>query len=146
VITKIRGRRRAPTLLIDHVCVFVGNVVDLVDLTTLRHKYIRSESGCGLGNVAVHPSNKYFAVAEKGTVPNILVFEFPSLRLHRIMRKGTLEAYSHLSFNPRGDLIASVGCSPDYQLTVWDWKKELVVLRTKVRQLPNIVFVSNPLC
>jgi hypothetical protein len=104
----------------------------MIDTNTGAQSYLRSSSGCGLGHIAVHSSQRYFAVGEKGVMPNILVFEFPSLKLHRILRKGTQEAYSHITFNPKGTLIASVGSSPDYQLTVWDWKREVIVLRTKV--------------
>lgn len=112
---------------------FSGNVIQLIDLTTGSHQYVRSSSGMGLGHIAVHPSQKYFAVGEKGINPNIFVFAFPSLRLFRTLRKGTLEAYAHLTFNPKGNYIASVGSNPDYQLTVWDWKNESTILRTKVR-------------
>ena len=110
-----------------------GNVVQMTDANSGAQTYLRSSSGGGLGHIAVHPSQSYFAVAEKGTMPNILIFEYPSLRLHRILRGGTLEAYSHVAFNPKGNLLASVGSGPDYQLTVWDWKQESIILRTKVR-------------
>lgn len=79
----------------------------------------------------VHPSRKYFAVAEKGNKPNINIFEYPSLKLHRILHEGTEEAYANLDFSPKGDKLASVGSAPDYMLTVWDWKNEQVILRSK---------------
>lgn len=28
-------------------------------------------------------------------------------------------------------MIATVGSSPDYMLTVWDWKQEKIILRSK---------------
>lgn len=43
----------------------------------------------GIGAIAVHPSRKYFAIAEKGNWPNIYIYEYPSLRLYRVIRKGT---------------------------------------------------------
>ena len=46
----------------------------------------------------VHPSRKYFAVAEKGESPNINMFEYPSLKLYRILRGGTERAYSYVDF------------------------------------------------
>lgn len=46
----------------------------------------------------VHPSKKYFAVAEKGESPNINIFEYPSLKLHRILRGGTERSYSYVDF------------------------------------------------
>ena len=37
-----------------------------------------------------------------------------------------------MDFSPGdGALLASVGGSPDFMLTVWDWKKENVLLRSK---------------
>lgn len=36
--------------------------------------------------VKAHPNKKYFAVAEKGNHPNIIVYEYPSLRPFRILR------------------------------------------------------------
>ena len=50
----------------------------------------------------VHPSRKYFAVGEQGYEPHILIFEYPSLKLYRICRKGTETAYAFLSFSPDG--------------------------------------------
>jgi hypothetical protein len=46
----------------------------------------------------VHPSRKFFAVAEKGNAPNINIYEFPSLKLYRILRGGTEAAYSFVDF------------------------------------------------
>ena len=45
---------------------------------------------------------------------------------------GTEAVYSHLDFAPgEGRLMASVGGSPDFMLTVWDWERESIVLRSK---------------
>lgn len=44
---------------------------------------------------------------------------------------GTEEAYVFGDFNNAGTLLASVGSSPDYMLTIWDWKQEKIVLRSK---------------
>jgi len=33
--------------------------------------------------------------------------------------------------SPDGKLMASVGSDPDYMLTLWDWKQEKIVLRSK---------------
>jgi len=39
-----------------------------------------------------------FAVAEKGVSPNINIYEYPSLRLYRILRGGTERSYSCADF------------------------------------------------
>jgi len=36
-----------------------------------------------------------------------------------------------LCCSPDGKLLASVGGDPDYMLTLWDWKQEKIVLRSK---------------
>ncbi|XP_033641081.1 cilia- and flagella-associated protein 44-like isoform X3 [Asterias rubens] len=108
-----------------------GNVVELLDIQTKEQRYIRSTSGGGIGALAVHPSSKYFAVCEKGEMPNINIFEYPSLKLYRILRGGTEKSYAFADFNPGGMLLASVGGAPDYMLTVWDWMNETTVLRSK---------------
>lgn len=56
----------------------------------------------------MHPTKQYFAVAEKGVYPNIYIYEYPSLRLKRILRKGTERSYSNICFSLSGDKLASV--------------------------------------
>lgn len=34
-------------------------------------------------------------------------------------------------FNSKGSKIATVGAAPDFMMTVWDWKTEKIILRTK---------------
>ncbi|XP_074652110.1 cilia- and flagella-associated protein 44-like isoform X2 [Tubulanus polymorphus] len=119
-------------LLDEKTIVFVaGNYVELIDLLTKEQSYIRSTSGGGIGAIAVHPSRQFLAVAEKGTAPNINIYEFPSLKLYRILRGGTEAAYAYVDFSPDGKLLASVGGDPDYMLTIWNWKQERIVLRSK---------------
>ena len=69
----------------------------------------------------MHPSRKHFAVAEKGKNPNIYIYEYPSMKLYRILRKGTEFVYSHIEFSVSGTKLVSIGGNPDYTITVWDW-------------------------
>ncbi|XP_060090627.1 cilia- and flagella-associated protein 44 [Heteronotia binoei] len=108
-----------------------GNQVVLLDLKIRYQRYLRSSSGGGIGTITVHPNKTFFAVGEKGWKPNMIIYEYPSLRPYRILRGGTEEAYAFADFNRSGTMIATVGSSPDYMLTVWDWKQEKIVLRSK---------------
>ncbi|XP_042644979.1 LOW QUALITY PROTEIN: cilia- and flagella-associated protein 44 [Tyto alba] len=108
-----------------------GNQVVLLDLKTNSQSYLRSSSGGGIGFITAHPTKQYFAVGEKGKKPNLIIYDYPSLRPYRILRGGTEEAYVSGDFNDAGTLLASVGSSPDYMLTIWDWKEEKIVLRSK---------------
>ncbi|XP_067402528.1 LOW QUALITY PROTEIN: cilia- and flagella-associated protein 44 [Emydura macquarii macquarii] len=125
--------KRANLLLLDSrtLLYVAGNQLVFLDLKTKYQSYLRSSSGGGIGIITVHPSKQYFAVGEKGWKPNIIIYEYPSLKPYRILRGGTEEAYAFADFNHYGTLLASVGSSPDYMLTIWDWKQEKIVLRSK---------------
>lgn len=44
---------------------------------------------------------------------------------------GAEKSYSDIGFNSAGDKIVSVAGDPDYMLTIWDWKNESIILRSK---------------
>ncbi|XP_066534174.1 cilia- and flagella-associated protein 44 isoform X2 [Hoplias malabaricus] len=126
-------RRRANLQLLDeNTLTFVaGNMLVLLNIQTKEKRYSRSCSGGGIGTVMPHPSRRYVAVAEKGEQPKIIIYEYPSMRPYRVLRGGTGRAYSCIDFDREGTLLASVGSAPDYMLTLWNWKQEQVVLRSK---------------
>ncbi|XP_069745603.1 cilia- and flagella-associated protein 44-like isoform X2 [Narcine bancroftii] len=108
-----------------------GNLVIFMDIKTKEQKYIRSSSNGGIGIVMVHPGGNYFALGEKGIKPNIIIYEYPSLKPYRILQGGTERGYSFVDFNLSGNLLVSVGENPDYMATIWNWKQEKIVLRSK---------------
>ncbi|XP_060756826.1 cilia- and flagella-associated protein 44-like [Neoarius graeffei] len=125
-------RRGNLHLLDEDTLAFVaGNMLVLLDMNTKEQRYIPSSGGGGIGAMMPHPSRSYFAVAEKGEQPDIIIYEYPSLQPYRTLRGGTCKAYSCVNFNNDGTLLASVGGATDYMLTLWDWNQEQVVLRYK---------------
>ncbi|GAB5369824.1 hypothetical protein AAMO2058_001439500 [Amorphochlora amoebiformis] len=109
----------------------VGNTIQLIDLETFGRRIIVGKNSRGLCAVAVHPSHKIFAVAEKGLDPKILLYSYPEVKVIHTLCKGTNRTFSSLEFSPNGKKLASVGNSPDFLLTVWDWKREAIILHTK---------------
>jgi hypothetical protein len=82
----------------------------------------------------VHPSKSYFAVAEKGVSPEIIVYEYPynaSAGPLKRLHGGTTTSYSTIQFSPKGNQLASVGSEPDFTLSVWEWERESILLRSK---------------
>ncbi|KAK9811670.1 hypothetical protein WJX72_008037 [[Myrmecia] bisecta] len=116
------------TLLLSAGCSVV-----LLDLQTRQQHYFRGRDGGGIGAIAVHPSRQFFAVAEKCQYrpPNIYIYQYPSLRLARVLQHGTEQAYSAVSFDHTGTKLAAVGAYPDYMLSTWDWQQEQIMLRSK---------------
>ncbi|XP_052596739.1 cilia- and flagella-associated protein 44 isoform X4 [Peromyscus californicus insignis] len=92
----------------------------------------------------VHPEKTYFTVAEKGSFPKIIIYDYPSLRPYRILRDGTEKAYAYVDFNSDGDLLASVGSHPDYTITIWNWMQEQPTLRTKAFSQDVFKVTFNP--
>ncbi|XP_051907851.1 cilia- and flagella-associated protein 44-like isoform X2 [Hippocampus zosterae] len=126
-------RRRANLQLVqDKTLIFIaGQMLILFDVNTKQQRYIRSCSGAGIGAIGVHPSQEYFVVAEKGKNPILIVYEYPSLQVYRILRDGAERVFSSVNFNSDGSLLASLASAPDYLLTVWKWRQEEVMLRCK---------------
>lgn len=81
----------------------------------------------------VHPRLKYIAFAESARQdPLIYIYSaYPGLKLLRVLKSGSKIAFASLSFDASGSRLASVGAAPDYTLTIWDWKDEKVLLRSK---------------
>ena len=128
----------------DQALVFAtGNCVHLVKIASGQVSYMFGHNTGGVSALTVHPKKKnLFVTGEKGTDPHIVVYDYPSLRPYRILRKGTEAMYSDLCFSSSGDKLASVGSFPDYMLTVWDWMNEKIILRTKAfaQEVYNVRF------
>ena len=118
--------------LSTNVVVFtVGAIVQTLNLLTLEQTYIHGIDGEGIGFVAVHPDKTHFALGEKGVNPNVFVYETNTLTLVKVLVGGTERAYSCGRFSRDGTKLATVGAWPDFWLTVWDWRTEAIVLRSK---------------
>ncbi|XP_006522026.1 cilia- and flagella-associated protein 44 isoform X2 [Mus musculus] len=139
-------RKRANLQLLDsNTLLYVaGNQMVLLDFKDKTQIYLQSSSGQGIGAIGVHPKKTYFAVAEKGSFPKIIIYEYPSLKPYRILRDGAEKAYAYVDFNNEGNLLASVGCHPDYTITIWGWKEEQPILRTKAFSQDVFKVTFNP--
>jgi WD40 repeat protein len=111
------------------------------DIITGNRSYMFGQDR-SIGTITVHPNGNYFVLGGKGMSPNIYIYEYPSKKLYRVLKKGTERAYSSISFSYDGDKLASVGSAPDYMLTVWDWQQERIILRSKAfsQEVFNVTF------
>ncbi|KAJ3223187.1 Cilia- and flagella-associated protein 44 [Clydaea vesicula] len=110
----------------------VGNLIVFLNLKSLEQEYYKALRNGGIGAIAIHPSRNYIAVAEVfDNSPLIYILEYPSMKVFRILRDGAIKGYSNISFNAGGNKLASVGQDPDFMLTIWDWKEEHIILRSK---------------
>jgi hypothetical protein len=118
--------------LSEEVIIFtVGAMVQTVHLGTGEQTYLYGIDGEGVGFVVVHPEKTHFALGEKGVNPGVYIYETETLKLKRVLVGGTERAYSCGRFSNDGSKLATVGGYPDFWLTVWDWREEAIVLRSK---------------
>ena len=118
--------------LSEDVIIFtVGAMVQTVHLGTGEQTYLYGIDGKGVGFVVVHPEKTHFALGEKGVNPGVYIYETETLKLKRVLVGGTERAYSCGRFSNDGSKLATVGGYPDFWLTVWDWREEAIVLRSK---------------
>ncbi|CAH8587804.1 unnamed protein product [Schistosoma curassoni] len=113
------------------LCHIYGNYLQIINMDTNDIIMIRSMNGIGIGTFCIHSQYKYIALAEKGIIPNVCIYQYPDIKLYRILKEGTQTAYTACQFSPDGELLATVGSDPDYTLTLWEWRNEQIVLRSK---------------
>lgn len=104
------------------------------DLLTGAVRYILGRDGGGIGAFDVHPAGTHLAVAERSSTnaaPHVFIYALPSLELTHVLSGGTERAYSDACFSGSGEKLVTVGSFPDFLLSVWDWREERGVLRTK---------------
>eukprot|EP01012_Entosiphon_sulcatum_P026263 TRINITY_DN3167_c0_g1_i1.p1 TRINITY_DN3167_c0_g1~~TRINITY_DN3167_c0_g1_i1.p1 ORF type:complete len:1748 (+),score=500.61 TRINITY_DN3167_c0_g1_i1:141-5384(+) len=107
-----------------------GNTVQFVDTNTGEVTFFLG-SACGIGAICVHPAKTHFVVGEKGKLPNVYIYSYPSKQVQHVLRQGTEREFSSMAFNHSGDKLATVGAEPDFMLTVWNWADERIILRSK---------------
>lgn len=119
-------------------------MLDLEDLNNTKQIFQGTENN-GVGCFAVNPTKIYIAVGECGDFPNIYIYELPTMKLFRILRKGTETAYTCMNFSKDGKFLASIGSEPDFNLVIWNWVAETIVLKAKAfaQEVFNVTFSEN---
>ncbi|KAF4754449.1 hypothetical protein FOZ63_031229 [Perkinsus olseni] len=121
----------------------VGLFTKVYTLSNGEQLSIPSIDQGGVGALAIDPSGTYLAIGEKchHRRPNVYVYDittdfrtgdrYPAV-LHRILRGGSERGYASVDFSPHDKTqLCTLGCSPDYLLSIWDWHSEKVLLRCK---------------
>ena len=108
-----------------------GFVLTFFNHITKEQTYLRCIGGSCFGALAIHPSRRLFAAAEKGEKPVVGIWSWPKLQLFRKLREGTNKVYASVNFSPCGRFLATQGGEPDYLITVYNWLAEMPVVRVK---------------
>nr|AAS21445.1 hypothetical protein FLJ31910-like protein [Oikopleura dioica] len=131
---KVAVKKSEPSKTVVVLLHSAGNLLLFHNVQTDEKTVLRSPAG-SIGSICIHPSKKFFAVGGKGDKPEILVYSYPELEVVYVLRGGAERGFSHVEFNHDGSLLASVSSTPDYLLTLWNWKTQSIVLRSKAFSL-----------
>lgn len=132
-IQGVNGTKLQNFLVIDNnTYLYVSGLrFSIVKADTKEEVNYFSKDGGGIGCAQIHPSKRYIAIGEKGEYPNIYIYEYPSMEVCKVLKKGAERSFMALGFSHSGSKLASVGYEPDYSLIIWDWKNESIILRAK---------------
>lgn len=61
-----------------------GNALVILEVSTMKRRLIFGMDGRGVGCFAVHPSRTFVAVGEKGAMPNIYIYEYPTFQIAKV--------------------------------------------------------------
>ncbi|KAI5642688.1 cilia- and flagella-associated protein 44 [Phthorimaea operculella] len=133
------------------VCWAAGSIITFFDVYTKQTWFRRSTTGGTVGAVCSYRQEPNYRIAiaeakESENEPVIIIYFWPQMDIDAVLREGTENAYSILDFSPDGELLASVGKEPDYNLTIWNWKRHKIMLRTSAftYYVNNVMF--SPYC
>ncbi|OAF67801.1 WD repeat-containing protein 52, partial [Intoshia linei] len=129
-----KGKKNLCILDATHIGYIAGNYFISLNIKTNEKLYIRSMSGQGMSCLAMNLTHQNLAIGETGDMPNINIFNHTGgkdFKLVKQLHSGAIKTYRCMNFNLEGNLLASVGGNPDYMLTIWNWKEEIIMLRSK---------------
>ncbi|KAL0880918.1 hypothetical protein ABMA27_002088 [Loxostege sticticalis] len=133
------------------VCWASGSIITFMDVNTKQTWFRRSTTGGSVGHITSYRKDPNYRIAiaegrEGDRDPLILLYTWPQMDIDAVLRDGTTNAYSVLDFSPDGELLASVGKEQDYNLTIWNWKRHKILLRTSAFTFDVNAVMFSPYC
>ncbi|XP_052739568.1 cilia- and flagella-associated protein 44 [Bicyclus anynana] len=133
------------------VCWAAGSIITFMDVNTKQLWFRRSTTGGSVGAVTSYRKDPNYRIViaegrEGERDPIILLYTWPQMDIDAVLRDGTTNAYSVLDFSPDGEMLASVGKEPDYNLTIWNWKRHTILLRTSAFTFDVNTVMFSPYC
>lgn len=89
-----------------------------------------------------NPEYNFLTVAENGIRPPVIIYTYPKMEIVHVLNDGAKRCFTHMDYNRTGELLATQAGEPDYMLTIWDWRKNQIILRAKSFQndVLNVMF------
>lgn len=95
-----------------------------------KQRFLQGAHSDEILGIGMHPSAQIFATGEAGRNPRIVVWGSTDMRIMKRLDGGHIRGIPLLSFNTRGNLLASVGLDPSCTLVVHEWAQNVKVMST----------------
>ncbi|KAJ8730764.1 hypothetical protein PYW08_002177 [Mythimna loreyi] len=133
------------------ICFSSGSIITFLDVNTKQTWFRRSSTGGTVGSITSYRTDPNYRIAiaedrENEREPIIILYTWPQMEIDAVLRDGTANAYAILDFSPDGELLASVGKEPDFNLTIWNWKFHKILLRTSAFTYGVNSVMFSPYC
>eukprot|EP01039_Chlorochromonas_danica_P011314 gene11314-12624_t len=80
--------------------------------------------------IGIHPTGQIFATGEAGRNPSIVVWNSKDMNVLARIEGAHGTGVALLAFNPKGNILASIGLDEDNSLCIHDWSKTALLLKT----------------
>jgi len=128
----------------------VGNNIVLHNVEQKIQKFIAggAEKTEGITSMAVSPTLKYVAVAERGDRPYVAVYDLSTLKRRRLLSTPDVlsKEYVCLSFSSDAKFLLTQGGPPDWTLVLWSWEKTKVLCFGRVAVQPEMPICETSIC
>ncbi|CAH1646632.1 unnamed protein product [Spodoptera littoralis] len=133
------------------VCFSSGSMITFLDVNTKQTWFRRSTTGGTVGSITSYRKDPNYRIViaedrEGNQEPLIIMYTWPQMEMDAVLRDGTANGYAILDFSPDGELLASVGKEPDFNLTIWNWKRHKILLRTSAFTYGVHAVMFSPYC
>ncbi|CAL8393819.1 unnamed protein product [Gadus morhua 'NCC'] len=119
-----------------------GCVVVLLNPKKNRQQHLINTSRKSITALAFSPDGKYLVTGESGHLPAVRLWDVSERRQVAELQKHNY-GVSCVAFSPNSKYIVSVGTQHDMTISVWAWKKDVVVAVNKVSSKVTAVSFSE---
>ena len=132
------------TTLSYHLLTYLHDTNHYHSKSAGKQKFLQGAHSDEIIGIAAHPSGQIFATGEYGRNPTIIVWDATDMRVLTRITGCHKRGVPLLSFNSKGNLLASVGLDDSGTLVIHDWVQNVVQSRTPTdkRKVLAMCFMS----
>ncbi|XP_015275585.1 PREDICTED: cilia- and flagella-associated protein 43 [Gekko japonicus] len=108
------------------VCYPCGNYIIFINFETKQRAVLRCKNG-SVGAFAVNGNQGIIAFSDQQLKPTIYVYTFLGLTKQAKLKGQASLDYSLLAFSHSGSYLASYSSIPEFSLSIWDWRKKILL-------------------